>query len=349
MDEGTVRYRKLVEIGAGQGRHSKVYKAEDLHRGGIIAVKEIPKADFSVPIDGLFSEARAMFAASHPTNVVPIHWACERANEKLVCIGMPLYKESLQDRVNKGPLTPGEVIKVGLDILGGLQQLHSNQYIHFDIKCSNVLFNDKDEAIIADFGQTRPIGLNGTTGWPQMYCWGVPPEWFTNAVGTVKADIFQTAATLYRALNGDAFYMAQRPTDSNALRAKILAGKFPNPKAFLPHVPRSLKRVIRKALKLDPAERFASAPDFQDALARVRIKHDWKIALSANGEDSWRAARINQPDLLVQLVNDGGHWSVQDYTDNNGHRRARSPEKWPRHLTRTQAMSHLDLLFHSLE
>jgi hypothetical protein len=39
-------YTQLAEVGVGQGRNSKVFRAFDSQHGGEIAVKEIPKKDF---------------------------------------------------------------------------------------------------------------------------------------------------------------------------------------------------------------------------------------------------------------------------------------------------------------
>lgn len=347
----TIQYKKIHQIGVGQGMNSEVFLVDDPQLGGILAVKEIKKANFGNSIQNYYQEAQAMFASSH-ANIVPIKYACETLTH--ICLAMPYFQQgSLAGRIDTAPLPPKEVIRIGQGVLSGVRQIHIKNYIHFDIKPSNVLFSDTNVPMVADFGQTRSIGPNGVTTPPSMYWHGIPPEVYQFGHGVVESDIYQVGLTLYRAVNGDPFFTAQIPSNRFELEQKTTAGKFPNRDAFMPHVPKSLRSVIRKALKVKSNERFASATAFADVLGRVDIHLDWQTSNMPSGEIQWRAKQgADRPDLVVDLLKETGcsTWKVEAYTDRPGipgTRRAKL-ELCRKNLTRRQADDHLQNVFQAL-
>jgi serine/threonine protein kinase len=339
----SVQYKKLEQIGVGQGRNSTVYKAVDrLDRP--VAVKEIPMAELDA--QGLldyYQEAKALFAAQHES-VVPIHYACE--TDTHIGLVMPLFSNgSLTDRIQAGPLPLREVIRVGHGVLDGLSRIHLAEFVHFDIKPSNVLFSDKNQPMVADFGQSRLMSPEGTADAPMLYTYGFPPEALTHNVGLVESDIYQVGLTLYRAVNGDAFFESQvgrlrtRDETLEAIEHATLIDR----NRYLPHVPNALRRVIRRALHPDYRERFHSATDFADALAAVRIPLDW--AVTSDGiTTTWKAERSGRAPLLVQLIPDtrNGRFAVEVCTDSKqGRRKKGIQEFWKDSLTLPQAERHL--------
>jgi serine/threonine protein kinase len=57
--------------------------------------------------------------------------------------------------------------------------------------------------------------------------------------------------------------------DKSAFEYDLRNGKFPDRSSFLPHIPRSLRNVIRKCLQVDPKDRYRSAVDVSNALAGI--------------------------------------------------------------------------------
>lgn len=115
----------------------------------------------------------------------------------------------MSDRICQNPLSLKEVIRLAQGVLNGLHHIHIKNYLHLDIKPSNILFSDTDEPMIADFGQSGLLNQNGVLNPPPMYIFGFPPEVFQNIV-TIESDIYLMGVTLYRAINGDIIFNDQK-------------------------------------------------------------------------------------------------------------------------------------------
>jgi len=344
----SITYETLREIGVGEGMNSKVFLADEPQLGGRIAVKEIDKARFgNIPTE-YFKEAQAMFRATHD-NVVPIHYACETT--KNISLAMPYYGNgSLAKRITDRPLQLSEVLRVAQSVLAGLAQIHLAQFVHFDLKPSNVLFSDRDIPMIADFGQSRSLSPTGVVSAPQLYWTAFPPEILQTGVGTILSDIYQVGLLLYRSLNGDEFFTSQIPADNSLLMSRIAKARFPDRRRFMPHVPDRLRTIVRKALRANPGERFQSATDMADVLGRVSLALDWRIDPLPGGGFRWTARRPGHADLAVELSTRAGMWDVRTFTEKTGQsRRAKDKkENWRTALSLDDAHAHLRAVFQRL-
>jgi len=340
--DATVRYERLQEIGIGQGMNSKVYLATDAQFSGNIAVKEIPKVTFGNTVGDYYREAERMFAAAHP-NVVPVHYAGEAGS--LICIAMPYFSRgSLAARITTGPLTPREVVRIAQGVLSGLARVHNSSLLHFDIKPSNVLFDDHDNPLLADFGQSRHVGTSGVVAVPHMYSRAMPPETLLTGTGGVHSDIYQAGLLLYRMCNGDRHYQDQvTQLSATTTERQITKGRFPDRSSFQPHVSKRLRTIIRKALRINPGERYASAIDFADDLARLPIVLDWMMKTSPSGLVEWHAVRPGQSGLIVRRVPLGnGRLDVEVFTETSGIRRAKNRAGlWKNGLNEVECGMHL--------
>lgn len=342
----SISYTKLRQIGVGQGMNSKVYLADDRQLGGNIAAKEIEKFRFANP-NSYFTEAQAMFSAAHE-NVVAVQYACQTPT--VISLVMPYYvKGSLTDRIRDRPLQLSEVLRITQGTLAGLAHIHLAGYIHFDVKPSNVLFSNTDVPMVADFGQSRMISSTGVVTVPKLYMNAQPPETINTGVATAVADIYHVGLLMYRSINGDNFYKAQNPGPATVM-AKISRGKFPDRNRFLPHVPSRIRTLIRKALRVNPNDRFQTAIEMADDLSRANVALDWSVEPLLPGGFRWRALRLGQCDLVVELRNVAGAWRVETCTEKKDEpRRAKGKkENWRSGLTLDEAYAHLEDVFERL-
>jgi serine/threonine protein kinase len=344
---GSISYTKLKQIGVGQGMNSEVYLADDPQLGGQVAAKEIDKTRFANPA-AYFGEAQAMFAVAHD-NVVAVQYACE--TPKTISLVMPYFRNgSLADRIQDRPLQLSEIQRIAQGVLAGLAHIHLAGFIHFDVKPSNVLFSNTDRPMVADFGQSRAITPSGVVTVPPLYMVSQPPETVRTGVAASIADIYQVGLLMYRALNGDPFFISQVPPTPALLQAEISAGKFPNRKTFMPHVPSRIRTLVRKALRINPIDRFQTATDMADALSRVQLALDWSVEPLPLGGFRWGALRAGQCDLVVELADQSGTWSVETFTEKTGEpRRAKGKtENWRSGLSLDDAYAHLKRVFERL-
>jgi len=348
----TYRYEKIRRIDGGQGKNSLgVFEALDVQLDRRIAVKEIAKQEFGRDTKSYFSEAQAMFRSAHP-NVVPIIVAVE--TQEVVALCMPLYSRGcLANRIVENPLPVRDVLRVAQQAIAGLSAIHAGGTIHFDVKPTNILFSDDGVAMIADFGQARESGPEAVTLLPpRMYVPATPPESFVNGWrGTVESDVYQMGVTLYRAVNGDRHFndLFDSIEGRDELRTAVCSGEFPDRKQFLPHVPQQLRRIIRKAMHVDPTCRFASAVDLGNALARVQVQHNWECNCGPGGTISWTCERSGQSNLLVELRGAGELWEACIFTVGaNGKRRKTRTGEWRSDVPRDVALAHLNSLFAEL-
>lgn len=345
-----IEYDRGNQIGVGQGMNSEVFLADDPQLGGQFVAKEIAKSRLLNDVTLYFCEAQAMFAVDHP-NIVPIQYASQTSTH--VILTMPYYPNgSLGRRITAGPLDVRELVRVSLGILSGLEAIHIAGFVHFDLKPSNVLFDSIDTPLVADFGQARRISPSGSVTVPPLYPGGIPPEAYVSATGNYLSDIYQVGLLLYRAANGDAVYQRQiAGLDDATIRSRVIAGKLPDRNLFLPHVPKRVRTIIRKALQADPLKRYPSAHDLAVAIGRVPCDPVWHMNVDTTGNVSWRAQRAGRADLQVELKKNGSAaWDVGVYTISNGTiRRAKDPQKNERFgLAEASAMKHLTEVFRHL-
>ncbi len=347
---GTIRYERMGTIGVGEGMNSSVYRAFDPYLSRNIAVKVVSKAKFGNDFNSYCNEARAMFAAAHP-NIVGIEYVCETADE--FHLALPLFANgSLRSRIDQNPLGLKDSLKVAQGVLAGLSRIHATGFLHLDLKPANVLFDDDDRPLITDFGQSRTMSATGTVNYPPMYKWTMPPEVWTSHAATRESDIYQMGVLLYRIVNGDMIYKLQKSkvSDDGNLLDLIQRGRFPDSRLFLPHVPGRMRTLIRKALRVNPAERFHSASEFATSLGRVRLQLDWTTATLGVGAYRWRAVRTGRSDLEIELVQDGSGWCTRIWTVEGQTKRRRDVTgAWRTKLNYSDAFRHLTEVFSELD
>jgi len=179
------------------------------------------------------------------------------------------YLTPLEDYIQRENFLVRDVLKLGLDVLYGLQSCHDNGVIHRDIKDDNIFVSDKGEYKIGDFGVSKVLkdsskaeSLKGTPNFlaPEVY---LGKESYTKSV-----DLYSLGIVLYRLLNysRNPFlprfpeqYFAQ---DEDRAFEERMSGKTP----ALPSLGgEEIGRVVVKAIS-NSAERFQTAGEFIEAL-----------------------------------------------------------------------------------
>lgn len=300
----SLHFKVLKEIGQ-EGKNSTVHIAHDYQLDTEIVVKSIRKSDFKRDSD-FFDEAKKLYNSNHP-NIAPIQYSCQ--DDEYIYITMPLFqKGSLNSIIDNRPLRVSEIVKYSIDFLSGLHHIHTKKLLHCDIKPTNILLTDSDDAILTDFGLARYLNDDGLTTIDMFYGLHRAPETLQSNTISHHSDIFQAGLTIYRLCNGNAFFKNQlkrfvkkdKSFDDDKFLKSIFNGSFPNRSSYLHHIPQTLRNYIRKALNPDPSRRYQSVLEFLNDLSKIEITHDWQMDSIINGS-SWSCIKDDK-EYLVSVM-----------------------------------------------
>jgi serine/threonine protein kinase len=142
-------------------------------------------------------------------------------------------------------------------IVLGMQHVHSRNFIHQDLKPSNILLTGEGHSLIADFGTAREITSEGVESDDMGTIHYSAPEILDSVPITQKADVFSFGSILYEILVGSPVFPPHfTPRD---VFAAFLDRFVPSiPSKVLP----SIQNLILKCWAFDPTSR----PSFSDIL-----------------------------------------------------------------------------------
>ena len=136
-------------------------------------------------------------------------------------------------------------------IVEGIKFCHNKNICHLDIKPENIIFDNKFEPIIIDFGLSKKIKDKkneiaqylGKTGTKQYEC---PEMWKIGKYTGVEADIFSLGALLFNLISS--IYGFKRATKNDKYYSLIINDKDGTYKAYW--------EFFKKAINLTPSDNF---------------------------------------------------------------------------------------------
>jgi Tol biopolymer transport system component len=151
-------------------------------------------------------------------------------------------------------------------IADALDYAHSKGVVHRDIKSNNIMFDDRGNAYLVDFGIARLVAEPGATvtqtgaviGTPAY----IPPEVWRGEAWTRSADQYALGVVVYEMLSGRPPFEA--PTLYHLIH-QHLNDLPPAPQNWREEVPAALTPVLQRALAKTPEDRFPSATALADA------------------------------------------------------------------------------------
>jgi eukaryotic-like serine/threonine-protein kinase len=268
-------YRILRLLGAG-GMGS-VYLADDTRLFRQVALKTIDAVDDRKARQRLFEEARAAARLNH-AGIASVYDVLE--SEPVGYIVMEYVPgETLDRRLNHGPLDVAEVLEIGVQVADALAEAHRLGVIHRDLKPANIAVTDAGQAKILDFGlakrQIDPAASSSQSGDrpPAGSVMGsppyIPPEHFLGEPIRRHGDIYSLGVTLFELLTGRRPFVAR---DSEGMMLAVLTGPTPSVRDYRPTVPAAVDQLVRRAMARKPEDRTASAEELRDALAAARAE-----------------------------------------------------------------------------
>ena len=253
------RYELLEEL--GRGGFGTVYKAEDQVLGRLVAIKILHPALLVETnfIERFRQEARTAAMLDH-SNLVPVYDFGETEGRYYIAMGyMP--GGSLKDLLKReSKLEPQRAYEVLAQVSEGLEYAHARGIIHRDLKPGNILFDDTGKARVADMGfakvmsegASRSMSTSGSLIGTPAY---MAPETWRNKPASPQTDIYSLGCILYEMLTGKVLFEGDSP-------AEVMTRHVVDGPEYAPELSQGMRKVLNKALKREPEERYPDAKDF---------------------------------------------------------------------------------------
>ncbi|MFO0817471.1 MAG: serine/threonine-protein kinase [Pirellulales bacterium] len=263
-------YELLDEI--ARGGMGVVYRARQIGLNRIVALKLILAGRFASKDEErrFRNEAEAAARLRHP-GIVPIYEIGEQDGQPFFSMAF-VDGVSLDARLQQGPLPMTEAARLTQLVAEAVAHAHSQGIVHRDLKPHNILLEGANEPKITDFGLAKrldlPEGLTATgaiLGTPSY----MSPEQAAGRTAEVGplSDVYSLGAILYTSLTGHPPFRAASLTDT--LRQVVEQEVVP-PSLANPAIPRDLETICLKCLRKHPADRYASASQLAEDLARFQ-------------------------------------------------------------------------------
>jgi serine/threonine-protein kinase len=262
--------RYVIERELGQGGMATVYLAHDVRHDRNVALKVLrPELAAILGGERFLKEIRTTANLQHP-HILPLHDSGEA--DGIVYYVMPYVEgESLRDRLTREKQLPvDDAVRIAREVADALAYAHRQGVIHRDIKPENVLLHG-GHALVADFGIALAVSAagGGTRLTESGMSLGTPhymsPE---QAMGereiTPRSDVYALGCVLYEMLAGEPPFTG--PT-AQAIIARVVTEE---PRSLVLQrrtVPPYVEAAVLMALAKLPADRFAGAVQFAEALA----------------------------------------------------------------------------------
>lgn len=261
------RYR--VERPLGQGGMGAVYAAVQIDLDRPVALKTLLDVTDPRDLERLRTEALAAASLAHP-HIVQVSDFVEARGDDPTFLVMELLPGKPLGRVlaERGPLPVDMAVRIALQMLDALGAAHRAGIVHRDVKPANVMVLEGADGAawikLVDFGIAKLLTVDGkrtTTGTLIGTPAYMAPEQLLGVSATAASDVYAVGVCLFEMLVGRRLFTGQ----GGELVARVLGDDRPDPCAGAA-VPRAVGDVVARAIRRDPAERFATADDLARAL-----------------------------------------------------------------------------------
>jgi non-specific serine/threonine protein kinase len=250
----------------GRGSFGVVYLARDPLLDLEVALK-LQRLDDGGDAHAIIAEARRLARVRH-VNVSAVHGVDVHDGH----VGLwteHIPGRTLAARLDGGPLSVPEAIRVGAQLARALHAVHVADLVHGDLTANNVIESPDGRIVLTDFGSSMVRAAGHAAGIPRT---GTPlamaPELFLSGGLSTSSDIYALGALLFRLLTAEHLVPG---SDLGEIARAHRVGARRSLTAYRDDVPAPLEEVISRATALRPEERYTSASAMLDALARSGV------------------------------------------------------------------------------
>jgi len=252
------RYR--IESRIATGGMADIYEANDLVGRRIVCLK-VMKSELlndHKNIERFEKETEAVASLNNP-NIVKVYG-------RGIIQGRPymtteyIKGQTLRDKLNnQGSLTIPEACEIMLQVSAGVSYIHKHNILHRDIKPENIFYLADGTVKIADFGISSIIGEKSDGDSVQGTVYYCAPEILIGKPAKETSDIYSMGILFFELLTGRVPFEGNNPEEVAVMHIK---NHFVEPSKVLPSIPKSFDKIIIKACRKSPEDRYQSADEF---------------------------------------------------------------------------------------
>jgi len=259
----------------GKGATGTVYLAKDTFTGREVALKTIEPEVFRDPEFGTVYRSQFLNEASlagklrHPY-IVSILDAVVGEDSGHIAMELVTGGDLSKHCAAETLLPVPDVLQIGFKVCGALEYAAKEGIVHRDIKPANIMIADGTEVKIADFGAAvlkksqvkKSQVVTANVGSP-FY---MSPEQVEGKTVTFHSDMYAVGVVLYELLTGKRPFQG---ANLEELISRILKHEPLPPSEVRKELPKAIDAVVLRALKKDPAQRYAAWPEFALELSKA--------------------------------------------------------------------------------
>jgi serine/threonine-protein kinase len=283
------RYEIERELGAGG--MATVYLARDIKHDRKVALKVLrPELAAVIGAERFLAEIKTTANLQHP-HILSL-FDSGTADNQLFYVMPYVEGETLRGRLERETQLPiADAVRLATEVAGALEYAHKHGVVHRDIKPENILLQD-GSALVADFGIALAVQQAGGERMTQTGMSLGTPHYMSpeQAMGQrtidARTDIYALGAITYEMLIGEPPFTGP---SAQAIIAKVM---METPKELTGQrrsIPPHVASAVENALEKLPADRFASAREFSEALQGKLVATSTSRARPATAES--RASR----------------------------------------------------------
>lgn len=152
----TIHHYEILEL-LGKGGMGEVFLARDTVLDRQVALKFLPKKLREDPTarQRFLREAKAAAALDNPF-ICKIYEMGEIEGKDFIAMEY-VAGQTLQARIQEGPLSLNEAFQVATEIAEALEVAHGKQIVHRDLKPANIMITEQGHAKVMDFGLAKRL------------------------------------------------------------------------------------------------------------------------------------------------------------------------------------------------
>lgn len=217
---------------------------------------------FPTPVKYRNYEAKILYSLQNCKHVIKMLGVCslKEGEESIVlqyCSGGSLEKYIYADerRVNMNYVkyfARPKIVQIFQQVAEGMHYIHSNQYFHRDLKLSNILIDENEEAVISDFGLSTSFSKSDSPSSYAIYgnIFYAAPEVLKGEGFFKESDVWSFAVSLWEALSRKIAYDGY---SSSEVYCKVATGEL---RLSIPtDLPKELSTLLKSMLDPDFTKR----------------------------------------------------------------------------------------------